>query len=104
MPIYEYVCRSCGKSFDHLWTSMAAAEKAAQSGEGLPCPVCQSSETGRIVSQVAVLGELGGLTPGEQRGVNAQAERIDYAQRTDPTIPGQPPTEKLDFVVSERHE
>lgn len=76
MPIYEYVCRACGKTFDHLWTSMAAAEKAAQSEEGLPCPVCQSTETGRVVSQVAVLGELGGLTPGEQRGLNAQAERM----------------------------
>lgn len=76
MPIYEYVCRSCGKNFDHLWMSISAAEKAAQSGENLPCPICQSTETGRIVSQVAVLGELGGLTPGEQRGLNAQAERI----------------------------
>ncbi|MBX3000217.1 MAG: zinc ribbon domain-containing protein [Caldilineaceae bacterium] len=76
MPIYEYVCRSCGKRFDHLWTSITAAEKAAQSGENLPCPACQNTETGRIISQVAVLGELGGLTPGEQRGLNAQAERI----------------------------
>jgi putative FmdB family regulatory protein len=76
MPIYEYVCRSCGENFDHLWMSISVAEKAAQRGDSLPCPVCQSTETGRIVSQVAVLGELGGLTPGEQRSVNAQAERM----------------------------
>lgn len=76
MPIYEYVCRSCGKNFDHLWMSISAAENAAQAGKSLPCPICQSTETGRIVSQVAVLGELGGLTPGEQRGLNAQAERM----------------------------
>lgn len=76
MPIYEYVCRACGETFDHLWTSIAAAERAAAAGTSLPCPVCQSADTGRIVSQVAVLGELGGLTPSEQRGVNAQAERM----------------------------
>ncbi len=76
MPIYEYHCRSCGKTFDHLWTSMADAQKTAESGETLPCPACQSGETQRIVSQVAVLGELGGLTPTEQRGINAQADRL----------------------------
>lgn len=76
MPIYEYVCHACGERFDHLWTSISAAEKAAVAGTVLTCPACQSEETDRIVSQVAVLGELGGLTPSEQRGVNAQAERM----------------------------
>jgi hypothetical protein len=66
----------CGKTFDHLWTSIAAAEKAAASGHTLACPACASIETGRIISQVAVLGELGGLTPGEQGSVKAQAERL----------------------------
>jgi putative FmdB family regulatory protein len=76
MPIYEYVCHGCGETFDHLWTSISAAEKAVAAGTSLSCPACQSEDTGRIVSQVAVLGELGGLTPSEQRGVNAQAERM----------------------------
>lgn len=74
MPIYEYICQACDERFDHLWTSMAAAEKAGDTG--LVCPVCGSDKTNRIVSQVAVLGELGGLTPGEQRGAAAQAERL----------------------------
>ena len=30
----------------------------------------------RVVSQVAVLGEMGGLTPGEQSAQNAQDERM----------------------------
>lgn len=76
MPIYEYVCHACGETFDHLWTSISAAEKAKTAGTALSCPNCQSEDTDRIVSQVAVLGELGGLTPSEQRGVNAQAERM----------------------------
>lgn len=73
MPIYEYTCEVCGERFDHLWTSVAAAEKAA--GQPLICPHCGSDTTQRVVSQVAVLGELGGLTPGEQQGVRAQEER-----------------------------
>ncbi|MEZ4638794.1 MAG: zinc ribbon domain-containing protein [Caldilineaceae bacterium] len=75
MPIYEYTCHACGETFDHLWTSIAAAEKAAAAGTALTCPACQSDDTARIVSQVAVLGELGGLTPSEQR-LSTQAERM----------------------------
>jgi putative FmdB family regulatory protein len=72
MPIYEYTCAQCGQRFDHLWTSLARAEAATVPP---PCPHCGAEETQRVVSQVAVLGELGGLTPGEQRGLNAQYER-----------------------------
>ncbi len=73
MPIYEYTCQACGETFDHLWASVSAAEKA--SGAPLACPHCESAETRRIVSRVAVLGELGGLTPGEAHGARAQEER-----------------------------
>ena len=76
MPIYEYVCQTCGETFDHWWRSVAAAQKAVAAGESLACPACGSSETRRRVSQVAVLGGLGGLTPGEQQGVKAQEERL----------------------------
>lgn len=76
MPIYEYVCSECGKRFDRLWPSVAAAEKAAEGGETPPCPACESQATQRMVSQVAVLGSLGGLTPGEQTAAKAQAERL----------------------------
>lgn len=73
MPIYEYICQSCSERFDHLWTSVSAAEKGSQTP--LACPACGSTTTQRVVSQVAVLGELGGLTPGEQQGIRAQEER-----------------------------
>jgi putative FmdB family regulatory protein len=73
MPIYEYVCETCEERFEHFWISVSAAEKAA--GTALTCPVCDSQETRRTVSQVAVLGELGGLTPSEHRGIQAQEER-----------------------------
>jgi len=72
MPIYEYTCPSCGHTFDHFWLSI----KAAEEGPAPVCPACGSHETRRIVSQVAVLGTLGGLTPAEQASANAQAERL----------------------------
>lgn len=72
MPIYEYTCTACGQHFDHYWRSIRAAEE----GQAPPCPACASSETQRIMSQVAVLGGIGGLTPGEQAASAAQQERL----------------------------
>ena len=70
MPIYEYVCQACNQQFDRLWLSVAAAE-----GQQPVCPACASSVTRRIVSQVAVLGQTGGLTPQEHSEASAQAEK-----------------------------
>ena len=70
MPIYEYVCQDCDNRFDRLWPTAAAAE-----GQQPDCPACASTATRRAVSQVAVLGKLGGLTPQEQSGVSAEAAR-----------------------------
>lgn len=72
MPIYEYVCQRCGEIFDQLWLTVRAAEEATAAGKSPVCPGCGESETQRIVSQVAVLGSLGGLTPGEQQASTAQ--------------------------------
>ncbi len=72
MPIYEYQCQQCGDVFSQLWRSIAAASES----DSLQCPNCGSENTSRIVSQVAVLGGLGGLTPGEQSAENAQHERM----------------------------
>lgn len=72
MPIYEYACQQCGEIFDQLWLTVRAAEEAASAGKQPVCPACGESDTRRIVSQVAVLGGLGGLTQGEQRASTAQ--------------------------------
>jgi len=72
MPIYEYQCQQCGNVFSHLWRSISAASES----DVLLCPTCGSESTTRIVSQVAVLGEMGGLTPGEQSAENAQFEKM----------------------------
>ncbi len=70
MPIYEYICQDCDHRFDRFWQSVAAAE-----GQQPICPTCESSATRRTVSQVAVLGKLGGLTPQEQGAASADAAR-----------------------------
>jgi len=45
MPIYEFICRSCGEQFDKL-TSFDW--KAA----GVDCPACHSVELDRAVSRL----------------------------------------------------
>ncbi len=72
MPIYEYTCLVCGETFSHFWPSI----KAAVAGSAPVCPICASPQTQRVISQVAVLGGLGGLTPGEQAAAKAQEERL----------------------------
>ena len=70
MPIYEYVCQDCERRFDRLWPTAAAAE-----GQQPVCPTCASMATRRAVSQVAVVGKLGGMTPQEQSRASAEAAR-----------------------------
>ena len=72
MPLYDYQCRVCGREFTHFWRSI----QAAQDGPAPRCPACGRDETQRLVSQVAVLGELGGLTPAEQSAKRAQEEKL----------------------------
>lgn len=72
MPIYEYICTTCGHPFDHYWRTLQAAGE----GQAPPCPTCASLDTQRVMSQVAVLGGMGGLTPGEQAASAARQERL----------------------------
>lgn len=72
MPLYDYECTHCGASFTHLWRTL----QAAQAGESPLCPTCGGGPTRRVVSRVAVLGELGGLTPLEKASENRQAEKM----------------------------
>ena len=50
MPIYEYVCQSCEKKFEHLHRSMSDAGK-------VKCPECGSIKTERALSVFAVGAE-----------------------------------------------
>lgn len=51
MPIYEYVCRKCSKSFEEL----------VFSGDAAPaCPACQEPEAERVLSAFAVGRSEGG--------------------------------------------
>lgn len=52
MPIYEYTCLKCEKTFDHLQRTMADAAPP-------PCPNCNSKKTVRALSVFAVTSEAG---------------------------------------------
>ncbi len=71
MPIYEYQCQDCGHVFSKLFRSISSSAESPI----ILCPDCGSDHTRRIVSSVAVLGSLGGLTPGERAAENAQYEK-----------------------------
>lgn len=64
MPIYEFECKDCGKTFDHLAASMRATMQKAL------CPQCQSRNTIRKVSVFAVANAqpAGAATPGGAGG------------------------------------
>lgn len=48
VPIYEYFCRTCRKSFSKLWHTIAASEGAC-------CPYCNSNDLNRLISRVAII-------------------------------------------------
>lgn len=47
MPIYDYKCRACGRTFDEL----------VKLGETPPCPSCGSTDLERLVSLPAISTE-----------------------------------------------
>ena len=74
MPVYEYQCQNCGHRFPKLSRSVQSVGESAAT----PCPECGSIQTQRIFSRIALLGSLGGLTPGEQAAENAMYERQSH--------------------------
>ena len=52
MPIFEYKCSDCGKEFEEL---------VFDRDECPPCPKCQSTNTGKLMS--AVRSKVGGSAP-----------------------------------------
>jgi putative FmdB family regulatory protein len=71
MPIYEYQCLDCG----HIFSKLSRSVQSSEESPAIPCPECGSENTQRIVSNVAVLDGLGGLTPGEQAAQNKVYEK-----------------------------
>ena len=48
MPIYEYRCTECGKTFEEIVSSSAVAS--------LPCPACESKKTEKLMSRIGGIG------------------------------------------------
>lgn len=72
MPLYEYRCPRCRHQFAHLWKTIPEAA----SNPPPVCPACAHPHPSRVVSAVAVLGSLGGLTPGETAQIQQTEERL----------------------------
>ena len=52
MPMYEYCCESCGKSFEQL-------RRMSDADRDLECPECRSRNVARLLSTFAT----GGCSP-----------------------------------------
>ena len=63
MPIYEYVCSSCGYRFEKLVRSISAGEPKAR------CPQCHKDNAQRAVSSFAVGGGASSSLPVESAPV-----------------------------------
>lgn len=57
MPLYEYLCRNCGKPFEKL-------RRMQDADRDVICPECQSDEVERLLSTFAA----GGCTPSASGG------------------------------------
>jgi putative FmdB family regulatory protein len=49
MPLYEFICKSCGQHFDKMM-------RFSESNKSPVCPNCQSLETQKKLSLVSSLG------------------------------------------------
>lgn len=56
MPLYEYICVTCGNAFEHFVRSAAAAE-------AVTCPRCASTQVNKQFSTFGMKG-AGGFSGG----------------------------------------
>jgi putative FmdB family regulatory protein len=74
MPIYEYECLACGNRFDKLVRNV---EKPPR----IVCPVCESLDVQRLISQIAVHG-------GKDGGFQTEAAEAADTESTRPAVFG----------------
>ena len=65
MPLYEYVCLNCGKSFELM---VGFSENKEQK----ECPSCKSIHTNRLISTFASLGNSSGGTTNSSCSSNSR--------------------------------
>ncbi len=79
MPLYEYDCRACGRSFEQLIRGATA----------LACPSCLSSDLERIVSGFAVSSDAtrdSALQASRRKSVQSRARRDERHAEVEDTL------------------
>lgn len=61
MPIYEYICKSCGEKFSLLQRVNAKENETA-------CPKCASGEVRKVMSSFCCSSADAGFLPSSSRG------------------------------------
>jgi putative FmdB family regulatory protein len=80
VPIYEYVCKACGKKSSLLFSSFATVEKKPH------CPHCDSLRLSRLISHPAVIrASRGASDTGELRVVNPRQAVENLSRQYDST-------------------
>jgi putative FmdB family regulatory protein len=62
MPLYEYICITCGNAFEHF-------VRSASSQEGITCPECAGTQVSKQFSTFGVKGGSG-FSPGSGASAN----------------------------------
>ncbi len=60
MPVYEYRCEKCGRTFEQF-------RRMSEADKDIKCPYCESGEVKRELSSFAT-GGCGSSTGGSRRG------------------------------------
>ncbi len=53
MPIFEYMCRACGRRFEKLVLSSSSTKK-------VKCPACGAEEAEKVISTFSTSSSTGG--------------------------------------------
>ncbi len=62
MPIYEYICKSCGERFSLL-------QKVSSTEKDAACPKCSSNEVKKLISSFCCSSSGSGISsPGPSHG------------------------------------
>ena len=73
MPVYEFRCSDCGKTFDKI-----SPHDQRDSGETPPCPACGSASTSRLVLRLPCMARPASTLTGGGPDRTGQPRGLDH--------------------------